>query len=139
MIEIQRNFNISKKIKFNSKVLREKISSENIVTNELLRFGGIKSIRGFDENSIFTNEYTLLNTNLNFYINDTIYIYTLFDLANYRNNIFELNENIYAGGFGFSTTTQNGIISVNYAKGNEWGKKFSLKNAKLSVSFISYF
>ena len=139
MIEIQRNFNISKKIKFNSMVLREKISSENIVTNELLRFGVIKSIRGFDENSIFTNEYTLLNTNLNFYINDTIYIYTLFDLANYRNNIFELNENIYAGGFGFSTTTQNGIISVNYAKGNQWGKKFNLKNAKLSVSFISYF
>src|SRR5690606_40330798 len=34
------------------------IQSENILENELVRFGGIKSIRGFNENSIYATFYS---------------------------------------------------------------------------------
>ena len=138
-IEVTKNFEISEKFKINSRFLSEKLDSQNLVTNELLRFGGIESIRGFDQNSIFTNNYKLLNTSVNFYLNDTIYIYTLFDVANYQNTILSIDEFIYSGGLGFSSRTKNGLISVNYAKGTTWGNSFNLKNAKLSVSFVTFF
>ena len=138
-VELHRKFNLSSKFKLQSSITRRKINSKNLVNNELLRFGGYNSIRGYDENSIFTDGYTLLKTSLNYYLNDTIYIYTIFDLANYSNEILDLDEDIYSGGLGFSSRTENGIISISYSKGNNWGKSFNLKNAKINVIFITFF
>ena len=61
-----------------------------MVNNELLRFGGTNSINGFDDNSIFTNNYFLINSKLNYYLSNTIYIYPIFDiimLISYKTNI----------------------------------------------------
>ena len=138
-LEISKKFNISKRFKFQPLIIKEKINSKNLVNNELLRFGGGNSIRGFDDNSIFSDSYTLLKTNLNYYLNDTIYIYTIFDIANYTDNILNIEKDIYSGGFGFSTLTENGLISVNYSKGNYWGNSFNLKNAKINVIFLTFF
>ena len=138
-IELYKKFNFSSKLKFQTKIFREKINSKNLVNNELLRFGGSNSIRGFDDNSIFTDGYTLLNSSLNFYINDTIYIYTIFDVANYSNDILNIEQDIYSGGFGFSSVNQNGIVSISYSKGNNWGNRFNLKNAKINVIFAAFF
>ena len=138
-LEISKKFNISKRFKFQPLIIKEKINSKNLVNNELLRFGGGNSIRGFDDNSIFSDSYTLLKTNLNYYLNDTIYIYTIFDIANYSDNILNIEKDIYSGGFGFSTLTENGLISVNYSKGNYWGNSFNLKNAKINVIFLTFF
>ena len=138
-VELHRKFNLSSKFKLQSSITRKKINSKNLVNNELLRFGGYNSIRGYDENSIFTDGYTLLKTSLNYYLNDTIYIYTIFDLANYSNEILDLNEDIYSGGIGFSSRTDNGIVSISYSKGNNWGNSFNLKNAKINVIFVTFF
>ena len=138
-VELHRKFNLSSKFKLQSSITRRKINSKNLVNNELLRFGGYNSIRGYDENSIFTDGYTLLKTSLNYYLNDTIYIYTIFDLANYSNEILDLDEDIYSGGLGFSSRTENGIISISYSKGNSWGNSFNLKNAKINVIFVTFF
>ncbi len=138
-LEISKKFNISKRFKFQPIIIKEKINSKNLVNNELLRFGGGNSIRGFDDNSIFSDSYALLKTNLNYYLNDTIYIYTIFDIANYSDNILNIEKDIYSGGFGFSTLTENGLISVNYSKGNNWGNSFNLKNAKINVIFLTFF
>ena len=138
-VELHRKFNLSSKFKLQSSITRRKINSKNLVNNELLRFGGYNSIRGYDENSIFTDGYTLLKTSLNYYLNDTIYMYTIFDLANYSNEILDLDEDIYSGGLGFSSRTENGIISISYSKGNRWGNSFNLKNAKINVIFITFF
>ena len=138
-VELHRKFNLSSKFKLQSSITRRKINSKNLVNNELLRFGGYNSIRGYDENSIFADGYTLLKTSLNYYLNDTIYVYTIFDLANYSNKILDLDEDIYSGGLGFSSRTENGIISISYSKGNRWGNSFNLKNAKINVIFITFF
>ena len=137
--KLYRKFNLSSKFKLQASITRKKINSKYLVINELFRFGGFNSIRGFDENSIFADEYNLLNTSLNYYLNNNVYIYALFDLANYSDKILNLNEDIYSGGFGFSSKTENGIISINYSKGNIWGNSFNLKNAKINVILITFF
>ena len=138
-LELRKKINFSPRFKLKSSFVREKINSKNLVNNELLRFGGSRSIRGFDDNSIFADSYYLINTSLNYYLNDTIYIYSIFDLANYTNSILNLDEDIYSGGVGFSNVTKNGIISLSYSKGNSWGKSFNLKNAKINVIFTTFF
>ena len=138
-LELSKKFNFSSRFKLQSTIVKEKINSKNLVNNELIRFGGSESIRGFDDNSIFTDGFTLLTTNFNFYLNDSIYIFSIFDVANYTNGILNLDEDIYSGGIGFSTLSKNGIISVNYSKGNSWGKSFNLKNAKINVVFTTFF
>ena len=138
-LELSKKFNFSSRFKLQSLIIKEKINSKNLVNNELIRFGGSESIRGFDENSIFADSYTLLSTSLNFYLNDTIYIYGIFDLAKYTDKIHAVDEDIYSGGIGFSTITENGIISVSYSKGNNWGNSFNLKNAKINIIFTTFF
>ena len=138
-LELFKKFNFSSIFKLQSSIVKEKINSKNLVFNELIRFGGSESIRGFDDNSIFADGYTLLATNLNFYLNATIYISGIFDLANYTNSILDLDQHIYTGGIGFSTLTENGVISINYSKGNNWGNSFNLKNAKINVIFTTFF
>ena len=138
-LELVKKFSFSTRFKLQSSIVKEKINSKNLVNNELIRFGGSESIRGFDDKSIFADGYTLLTTNLNFYFNNSIYMYTIFDLANYTNSILNLDEDIYSGGIGFSTLTENGVISVNYCKGNNWGNSFNLKNAKINVIFTTFF
>jgi len=138
-IQLRRLFNLSNRFKLKSKITLHQIKSKNLVINELLRFGGANTIRGFEENSIFADNLRLLNTSLNYYLNDTIYIYTIFDMANYSNKVSNFKENIYSGGMGFSYVTENGFISINYSKGNRWGRKFSLKDAKIGINFVSFF
>ena len=138
-IELHKKFNFSSRLKLQSSIVIRGLDSKNLLNNELLRFGGSNSIRGFEDNSIFTNKYILFNTNLNYYLNDNIYMYTIFDLANYSNKILSIDNNIYSGGFGLSTKSDNGIISITYSKGNDWGERFNLKNAKISINFLTFF
>ena len=138
-LELSKIFNFSSRFNLQALIVKEKINSKNLVNNELIRFGGSKSIRGFDDKSIFADDYTLLITNLNFYLNNSICIFSIFDIANYTNTILDIEKNIYSGGFGISTETENGIISINYSKGNNWGESFNLKNAKINVIFTTFF
>tara|TARA_S200000501_G_scaffold21299_1_gene18754 strand:+ start:2853 stop:4520 length:1668 start_codon:yes stop_codon:yes gene_type:complete len=138
-IELHKKFNFSSRLKFQSSIVIRGLDSKNLLNNELLRFGGFNSIRGFEDNGIFANKYILFNTNLNYYLNDNIYVYTIFDLANYTNKILSIDNNIYSGGFGLSTKSDNGIISMTYSKGNDWGERFNLKNAKISINFLTFF
>ena len=73
------------------------------------------------------------------YLSDTIYIYTIFDLANYKNRILNFEEDIYSVGFGFSSKTENGIISINYSKANNWDNSFNIKNGNIGVNFTTFF
>tara|TARA_Y100000766_G_scaffold234958_1_gene210153 strand:- start:105 stop:1772 length:1668 start_codon:yes stop_codon:yes gene_type:complete len=138
-IELYKKFNLSPTLKLESKVIKEEIDSKNMVNNELLRFGGSNSMRGFEDQSIFTNNYLVLNNNLNLYLSNTIYIYAIFDLANYKNRILNFEEDLYSVGFGFSSKTENGIISINYSKGNNWGNSFNIKNGNIGVNITTFF
>ena len=52
-----------------SRIRYEGLVSQNIVNNEMIRFGGAESIRGFIDESILANEYFLSRNNLNVFLN----------------------------------------------------------------------
>ncbi len=111
----------------------EILESDTYFTNELSRFGGAKSIRGFDENSLFSNKYFLLISEYRFRLNNTIYINSIFDLGNFENKIINSNTNIYGVGIGVGLVTKGGIFTLNYANGSEWKDKIDPKKGPMGT------
>ena len=117
----------------------EILDSDTYFSNELSRFGGANSIRGFDENSFFSNKYFLLITEYRLKLNNTIYINSIFDVGNYENKLINAYNNIYGVGMGVGLLTKGGIFSLSYALGSDIKQKLDTKNAKIHIKYSSFF
>ncbi len=137
--KLLKKFNLSERLLNISSFNYNKMNSENFVTNELFRFGGISSIRGFQEGSIYANEYFITNFDLVFLLNKNTAIFSLFDFSKYNNINLNMDEKIYSAGFGLKTISNQSIITMFFASGNTWGKKLNIGDAKISISFKTFF
>ena len=100
LAKVFNNFNISKNSSIYINLESFLLKSSNYYLNEMLLFGGINSIRGFEENSISTNKMFLINSEFRFRLNKDIYINTILDSAYYENTLAYNSTNIYGVGFG---------------------------------------
>ncbi|MCB0469245.1 MAG: hypothetical protein KDC51_01010, partial [Flavobacteriaceae bacterium] len=89
--------------------------SDTYFENELLRFGGINSIRGFEENSLAATAYGLLNLEYRYSLSPSMFVHTITDFCYLENNITEQKEKLYGFGFGFGILTQAGLFRLVYA------------------------
>ena len=122
-------------IKNNSRLL----SSDTYLTNELYQFGGVNSIRGFNENSIDASFFTVLNTEYRYQFNNNLYLHSIFDIAYFENQNIALREKLYSFGFGIGLQTTSGIIKFGIANGNTENQDFNFSNTKIHVSITSKF
>ena len=122
-------------IKNNSRLL----SSDTYLTNELYQFGGVNSIRGFNENSIDASFFTVLNTEYRYQFNNNLYLHSIFDIAYFENQNITLREKLYSFGFGIGLQTTSGIIKFGIANGNTENQDFNFSNTKIHVSITSKF
>lgn len=113
--------------------------SNTYFENELFRFGGINSIRGFEENSVFSNRYGLLNTEYRLQLNNTLYINSIIDAAYFENKIINTKEKLFGYGFGFGILTKSGLLKFNYANGKAENTKFKLSDSKIHLSLTTRF
>ena len=131
------NLNLKNSIllKNNSRLL----SSDSYLTNELYQFGGINSIRGFNENSIDASLYSVLNTEYRYQFNNAIYVHSIVDIAYFENQNIALKEKLYSFGFGIGLQTTSGIIKFGIANGNAENQDFNITNTKIHISITSRF
>ena len=122
-------------IKNNSRLL----SSDTYLTNELYQFGGVNSIRGFNENSIDASFFTVLNTEYRYQFNNNLYLHSIFDIAYFENQNIALREKLYSFGFGIGLQTTSGIIKFGVANGNTENQDFNFSNTKIHISITSKF
>ena len=137
--KIFNNFNITKSSSVYLNLEAYGLNSSNYYLNEMLLFGGINSIRGFEENSIATNKLFLINTEYRIKLNNDIYINTILDTAYYENTLANIRDNIYGVGFGLNINTNSGVFRLNYANGIKKGQDIDLKLSKIHVSFSNIF
>ena len=133
------NFNVTEKSIIYINVESFLLNSNNYYLNEMLLFGGINSIRGFEENSIPTNKMFLINSEFRFKLNNDIYINSIIDSAYYENIIENNSINIYGVGFGLNINTNSGVFRINYANGIRKGQDIDLKLSKIHLSFSNIF
>ena len=113
--------------------------SDTYLTNELFRFGGINSIRGFNENSIDASLFSVLNTEYRYMFNPGLYIHSIIDLGYFENDIMELKQKLYSFGIGLGLQSKAGLFNINFANGNREGMNFNFSNTKIHISLTSRF
>lgn len=115
------------------------LSSDTYLTNELFRFGGINSIRGFSENSIDASLYSVLNTEYRYVLNANTYVHTVTDIAYFQNQTIDLESELFSFGFGFGLSTQAGVLKFTIANGISDDQNFNFSNTKIHLSLSSRF
>ena len=132
-------FNLNYKNSIYLKNSTQLLNSENYLTNELFRFGGINSIRGFNENSIDASFYSVLNSEYRYQFNQDMYVHSIIDFAYFENQIIALKQKLYSFGVGIGLQTGTSIIKFSIANGNAENQNFSFSNTKIHIGISSKF
>ena len=117
--------------------------SENIFANELFRIGGLKSLRGFDEESILASAFGILTLEYRYLLEENSYLFLFADGAYYENgsraNSLLIHDTPFGFGAGISFSTKAGIFSLNYALGSQKNNPIDLKGGKVHFGIVNYF
>lgn len=115
--------------------------NENLFKNELLRIGGLKTLRGFDEESIYASLYTIGTIEYRFILEQNSFLYLFVDGAYYEQNIVGdfVSDRPYSFGAGMSFETNAGIFSINYAVGKQFNNPILFDAAKVHFGFVNFF
>ncbi len=136
---LKHNFYLSQKNILNIKSQNLYLQSGSYITNELSRFGGINSIRGFHENSLQGNTFTSLLTEYRYILASTIYIHSILDYGYLHNKTFNSRENLVGFGFGFGLLSKNGLFNIVYANGSINNQAIKRSNSIIQIRFKANF
>ncbi|MBS1629396.1 MAG: BamA/TamA family outer membrane protein [Bacteroidetes bacterium] len=117
------------------------MSGERLFQNELFQLGGFRLLRGFDEGSLFANQYHIATLELRLLLGLNSTIYAFSDNAWLQSKINGiLSEGFYYGlGLGSSMETKSGIFSIACGIGKNPGNGFQWREAKIHVGYAAYF
>ena len=109
--------------------------------NELFRLGGNKNIRGFDEETIFSDFYNILTLEYRLLLGENSYLAAFGDYGFVRNQ--SLGENAWDRpigiGAGLNFETGAGIFGISTAVGRTRSQSFNLRNSKIHFGYVSLF
>ncbi|WP_299313980.1 ShlB/FhaC/HecB family hemolysin secretion/activation protein [uncultured Aquimarina sp.] len=138
-IDISYTFKLNQRNSILLKNTASAIFSDNLFTNELLRFGGINSIRGFEENSINASLYNVLNTEYQYILSSNLYIHSIIDYSYFEDESSESSDNLTSFGFGLGLNTQTGLFRIIFANGKNSDSNFKFSNTKVHISLNASF
>lgn len=138
-IDISYTFELNRRNSILIKNTASAIFSDNLFTNELFRFGGINSIRGFEENSINASLFNVLNTEYQYILSSNLYIHSIIDYSYFEDESSKLSENLTSFGFGLGLNTQTGLFRIIFANGKNSDSNFKFSNTKVHISLNASF
>ncbi len=116
------------------------MSSSTLFENELFRIGGLRTIRGFDEESIYASSYSVLSVEFRFLLEKNSSLYAFCDGGFYEQKLNDyLSDTPYGFGAGIDFDTKAGIFTVSYAVGKQFNNPIDLKSAKIHFGFANRF
>lgn len=113
------------------------LNSSSFLENEVYRIGGANSIRGFNEQSIFTPQFSYFNLEYRYLTSQTSYLYSITDFG--RTKINSTNENLFGLGLGYLFSINNTQLNLGYIIGKTQSQPFDFNNSKLLFKIKSYF
>lgn len=133
------NFNINSSNIINIKTHNFLLQSDSYIINELFRFGGINSIRGFNENSLQGNFLSSILTEYRYLFSSGIYIHSILDYGYQQDKATNNSNKLLGIGFGLGVATKNGLFNIIYANGSTDNQQIQLSNSIIHISFKSIF
>lgn len=138
-LNLKHNFYLNDKNVVNIKSQNFYLQSEEYIINELYRFGGINSIRGFNENSLQGNVFSSILTEYRYVLSSNIYVHSIIDYAYYQDKTTNIKDNLLGLGFGFGLLTKNGLFNLVYANGSTKDQAIKLSNSIVHISLKATF
>lgn len=115
--------------------------NDDLFANELYRIGGIKTMRGADEASIFASAFAIGTVELRYLYEENANFFVFVDQGWWENAAADqyLKDDPLGFGLGTSFETKAGIFSLTYALGQQFGNPLELRSGKIHFGFISLF
>lgn len=136
---IMNNFYFDKKNCINIKIQNYFLKSKTYLTNELFRFGGINSVRGFPENSLQANFMASIITEYRYLLSSNLQLNSILDYCYYQDQSAILNKNkinkLLGLGIGIAVNTKKGILKLALANGSTGSKEIKFYNTFVNISY----
>ena len=115
------------------------LTSKNYLLNELFRIGGANSIRGYNEQSIFTNGYSYSNIEFRYSLDTSSYLYSITDLGFYKENTTNKIKKLLGIGAGYQFRINNNLVNLGYVISTNSSTNAKLNSSRLVVRWTSFF
>lgn len=117
------------------------VFGNTIYKNELMRIGGLRTLRGFDEESIYASTYIIPTLEYRFIFerNSNIFLFT--EGAWYESNsvLGYSNDTPISIGAGINFDTKAGIFNLSYGLGKQFNNSFDLRTGKIHAGLTALF
>jgi outer membrane protein assembly factor BamA len=108
--------------------------------NEVYRFGGQISLRGFNEEELYATSRSVSTLEYRFLLDKDSYLFAFYDQAWYENKSSKfVTDTPFGFGAGFAFGTNIGNFSVSYAIGKQFDNQVVLRDGKVHFGYIAYF
>jgi hemolysin activation/secretion protein len=118
------------------------IQSPQIFRNELFQIGGYKLLRGFDEESIYANQYAVFTAEYRYLVGINSYFFGFSDIGftKTKYNTTNFSNSFQSAGIGLEFETKFGLLNISYALGKRNDVKFDIRNSsRIHFGYINYF
>lgn len=114
--------------------------AEEVFTNELNRFGGLLTQRGFDEEELFASTRSTFTAEYRFLVDRNSHAFLFYDQSFYENNSQSYYfDKPFGVGAGFSFGTNIGVFSISYGIGKQFDNPMLLRDGKVHFGYVSFF
>ena len=98
-------------------------------------------LRGFDEGSLFVNNYEILTIEPRYLLSTNSYFFLFTDVGFIQEKYNTINRNSmpYSVGLGMSFETKSGLFNISYAVGSMQNQGIQFKNSKIHFGYVNYF
>lgn len=116
--------------------------SPEIFRNDLFQIGGYRTLRGFDEESIFSTRYGILTAEYRLLLGTNAHLAFFSEgaLSQYRYQSVLVDQRFLSAGIGLMIETGAGLLNFSYAAGTQQDVPFNIRQAsKLHFGYVNYF
>lgn len=138
-LSLKHDFYLNNKNIINLKSQNYYLQSDTYIVNELYRFGGINSIRGFNENSLQGNLFTSILSEYRYVLSPSLYINSIIDYGFFQDKTTNTSDTLLGIGFGFGLLTKNGLFNFVYANGSTKNQAIQFSNSIVQISLKAIF
>lgn len=140
-IKFENYYKIKQNLVVKTEVNAAWFQTESLFLNELFRIGGLKTLRGFDEQSIFANKFAIANAELRYLLGKNSNVFAFYNQAWYVNEVTKnrISDNPFGFGAGLVFESGAGLFTLVYAVGKQFQNPIEFNSAKIHFGYINYF
>ena len=114
-------------------------NNDQLFANDLIRLGGVNSLRGFNDLELFVSSYALARIEARLIINSASRLFLFYDQAITNNVVINISDHPYGFGAGLMLDTGAGNLQLVYALGVSAQQSLSLTQSKIHIGYVARF